>query len=53
VSSTNGFVDKTLHVNGADNVRFGGTYRDRTVTGTWNASTRTCSNLSCHRSESW
>jgi predicted CxxxxCH...CXXCH cytochrome family protein len=53
VSSSKAIIDATLHVNGADNVRFGGTYSSRTVTGTWNASTRTCSSLSCHGSETW
>jgi predicted CxxxxCH...CXXCH cytochrome family protein len=53
VSSTSTIVDKSLHVNGAKNVKFGGTYYSKTVTGTWNPSTRTCSSLSCHSSESW
>ncbi|ABS26029.1 CxxxxCH/CxxCH domain-containing protein [Anaeromyxobacter sp. Fw109-5] len=53
VNSSNGFVDRTLHVNGADNVKFGGTYNSRTVTGTWNPTSRSCSGLSCHGSESW
>ncbi len=29
------------------------TYNSRTVTGTWNPTTRTCSSLSCHGSETW
>ena len=53
VNSSRVIIDKTLHVNGVDNVKFGGTYNSRTVTGTWNASTRTCSSLSCHGSETW
>jgi predicted CxxxxCH...CXXCH cytochrome family protein len=53
VNSSRAIVDKTLHVNGADNVKFGGTYNSRTVTGTWNATSRSCSSLSCHGSESW
>ncbi|HSN92425.1 MAG TPA: CxxxxCH/CxxCH domain-containing protein, partial [Anaeromyxobacteraceae bacterium] len=53
VSSSNGVVDKTLHVNGVDDVKFGGTYNSRTVSGTWNATSRSCSSLSCHGSESW
>ena len=53
VNSSKAIIDKTLHVNGVDNVKFGGTYNSRTVTGTWNASTRTCSSLSCHGSETW
>jgi predicted CxxxxCH...CXXCH cytochrome family protein len=53
VNSSKAIIDKTLHVNGVDNVKFGGTYYSRTVTGTWNASTRTCSSLSCHGSETW
>ncbi|WP_242360177.1 CxxxxCH/CxxCH domain-containing protein [Anaeromyxobacter sp. SG17] len=53
VNASNGFVDRTLHVNGADNVKLGGTYSGRSVTGTWNASTRSCSSLSCHGSETW
>jgi predicted CxxxxCH...CXXCH cytochrome family protein len=53
LNSSKAIIDKTLHVNGVDNVKFGGTYNSRTVTGTWNASTRTCSSLSCHGSETW
>jgi predicted CxxxxCH...CXXCH cytochrome family protein len=53
VNSSNGFVDRTLHVNGVDNVKLGGTHDGKTVTGTWNASNRSCSNLSCHGSKSW
>ncbi len=53
VTSTNGFVDATLHVNGVDNVNFGGTYNSRAVTGTWNVSSRSCSSLSCHGGETW
>jgi predicted CxxxxCH...CXXCH cytochrome family protein len=53
VSSTNTILDKTLHVNGAKNVKFGGTYGSRTVTGTFNPSTGTCSSLACHGSERW
>ena len=53
VDSSNGFVDAALHVNGAKDVRFGGTRNSQAVSGTWSAATRTCSNLSCHGSESW
>ena len=53
VNSSKAVIDKTLHVNGADNVKFGGTYNSRTVTGTWNATSKSCSSLSCHGSESW
>jgi hypothetical protein len=40
-------------VNGAKNVKFGGAYGSRTVTGTFSPTSRTCSSLSCHSSESW
>ncbi|HET8538899.1 MAG TPA: CxxxxCH/CxxCH domain-containing protein [Anaeromyxobacter sp.] len=53
VNSSNAIVDRTLHQNGAKNVKFGGTYNSRTVTGTWNPTTRSCSSLSCHGSETW
>ncbi len=53
MNSSKAVIDKTLHLNGADNVKFGGTYNSRTVTGTWNATSRSCSTLSCHGSESW
>ena len=42
-----------LHVNGAKDVRFGGTRNSQAVSGTWSAASRSCSNLSCHGSESW
>jgi len=53
VNSSRVVTGPALHVNGVDDVKFGGTYGSRTVTGTWNASTRTCSGLSCHGSERW
>jgi predicted CxxxxCH...CXXCH cytochrome family protein len=53
VSSTNAIVDKALHLNGAKNVKLGGAWGSRTVTGTWTPSTKTCSSLSCHGSERW
>ncbi len=49
--STNAaIVDPTLHVNGQKNVVFGGTYNNRTVTGTF--SNGNCT-ISCHGSETW
>ena len=39
-----------LHVNGAKDVRFGGTWNARAVTGTW--SSGSCS-VSCHGTEPW
>ena len=48
-----------LHVNGADNVKFGGTRTIDGVTinvsGTWNAGTRSCSSLvgGCHGGKAW
>jgi predicted CxxxxCH...CXXCH cytochrome family protein len=52
-STSNGILDKTLHLNGAKNVKLGGTYNSRTVTGTWNPTSRSCSSLSCLGSETW
>ncbi len=57
---TNGAItDPTLHVNGARNVIFGGSYRGFPVGGyppgatlTWDPAARTCSNVSCHRLDS-
>jgi predicted CxxxxCH...CXXCH cytochrome family protein len=52
-TSTNAaIVNPASHVNGVKNVVFGGTYNRRTVTGSWNATTRTCT-VSCHGSETW
>jgi predicted CxxxxCH...CXXCH cytochrome family protein len=55
LTSANAFADRTLHVNGVDDVKFGGVWSGEsgTIAGTWNASTRTCSSLSCHGSEGW
>jgi predicted CxxxxCH...CXXCH cytochrome family protein len=53
-SSSGGIGNAPLHVNGTDNVGFGGTYATiPNVTGTWNASTRQCSSVSCHGPKSW
>jgi predicted CxxxxCH...CXXCH cytochrome family protein len=52
VDSTRAVVNPALHVNGSKNVSFGGTYDSRAVTGTWNATNRSCS-ISCHSGESW
>ncbi len=56
VDPAGAIVNATLHVNGTDDVAFGGTYYTRDelpVTGTWNASTRQCSNLNCHGDAYW
>jgi predicted CxxxxCH...CXXCH cytochrome family protein len=49
-STPNGITTagKALHIDGAATVAFGGG-----ASGTWNASTRTCSSLSCHSSKTW
>lgn len=53
VDASNGIVGASLHVNGAEDVRFGGTRSGGSpVSGTWNPSTRSCS-VSCHGSETW
>ena len=52
VTTTNGFVDKKLHVNGADNVKFGGTFQGSAVSGTFTTSTGTCA-VSCHNTKRW
>jgi hypothetical protein len=46
VSGSDTISNPALHVNGTTNVNFGGA-------GSWNPSTRTCSNVGCHGSESW
>lgn len=45
----------SLHVNGVDDVRFGGTFGGRAVTGAWSPVSRSCSGLSsaCHDQKSW
>jgi predicted CxxxxCH...CXXCH cytochrome family protein len=53
VTASNAIADATLHVNGAKDVRLGGTWSGNSITGTWTAGARTCSNLSCHGSKSW
>jgi predicted CxxxxCH...CXXCH cytochrome family protein len=53
VDASNGIVGASLHVNGVEDVRFGGTRSGGSpVSGTWNPSTRSCS-VSCHGSETW
>lgn len=52
-SSSTVIANPALHVNGSDDVKFGGTWSGRNVAGSWNASTRTCSTLPCHGSERW
>ncbi len=50
--STNATVSgPALHVNGAKNVVFGGTYNGQTVTGTFSGGR--CSNLACHGNQTW
>jgi hypothetical protein len=52
--STNAtIVGPALHVNGVNNVVFGGTYSGRAVTATFNAATHGCSSISCHGNETW
>lgn len=46
MSAPDAISGPTLHVNGTKNVQFGGP-------GTWNASTKTCSNVGCHGTETW
>ena len=40
-------------MNGVKNVAVGGTYSGTTVRFTWNATTRGCSNISCHGNQTW
>jgi predicted CxxxxCH...CXXCH cytochrome family protein len=54
VNATNGFVDAKLHVNGTDNVKFGGTYEGATVTGSYTGSgTNVTCTVSCHNTKRW
>lgn len=43
--SSSSSVNAAIHVNGTDDVQPGG--------GTWNPTTRTCSSVGCHGTESW
>ena len=52
-STNSAIVGPTLHVNGVNNVVFGGTYSGRAVTATFNATTHGCSSISCHGNETW
>jgi predicted CxxxxCH...CXXCH cytochrome family protein len=45
VNSSNTIIYKIAHINGVKNVSL--------TTGTYNSTTRTCSSLSCHGSETW
>lgn len=45
MTAPNAISGPALHVNGVKDVRFG--------TGTWNASSRTCSSVGCHGTETW
>jgi predicted CxxxxCH...CXXCH cytochrome family protein len=53
VDAARAIVNPALHVNGTDDVSFGGIYSTRPVTGTWYASSRGC-DVSCHPGlEAW
>ena len=52
-STNSAIVGPALHVNGVKNVAVGGTYSGTTVRFTWNATTRGCSNISCHGNQTW
>lgn len=45
VNNSDAIIDKTAHINGSVNVSL--------TTGTFNASTKTCSSNDCHESEDW
>jgi predicted CxxxxCH...CXXCH cytochrome family protein len=52
LGSSNAIAVPAAHLNGTKNVAFGGTWNGRTITGTFTASSRSCS-VTCHGNETW